>query len=163
MTPEEKENALRAQARRCAEEITKAMSVKPKPKWNAVCPPHPSQALREGKAYGCQPGEICQCYWSHEQKVWSGIMSKNLHIELGDKYIVTGSTHDLILNEKRIIKDGKNAGQETLARLGYYSKFEHLVKELCHREILQSEAQSLEELRDYIFSLGEKLSKAVES
>ena len=39
MTPEEKENALRAQARRCAEEITHAMSVKPKPKWNAVCPP----------------------------------------------------------------------------------------------------------------------------
>ncbi|UZI91171.1 hypothetical protein JMX54_16425 [Klebsiella pneumoniae] len=38
MTPEEKENALRAQARRCAEEITKAMSVKPKPKWNSVCP-----------------------------------------------------------------------------------------------------------------------------
>ncbi len=39
MTPEEQENALRAQARRCAEEITKAMSAKPKPKWNAVCPP----------------------------------------------------------------------------------------------------------------------------
>lgn len=39
MTPEEKENALRAQARRCAEELTKAMSAKPKPKWNAVCPP----------------------------------------------------------------------------------------------------------------------------
>ena len=76
MTPEEKENALRAQARRCAEEITKAMSVKPKPKWNAVCPPHPSQALREGKADGCQPGEICQCYWPHEQKVWSGIMKE---------------------------------------------------------------------------------------
>ncbi|HHS9954904.1 TPA: hypothetical protein ACTW3Z_000678 [Klebsiella pneumoniae] len=39
MTPEEQENILRAQARRCAEEITKAMSVKPKPKWNAACPP----------------------------------------------------------------------------------------------------------------------------
>ncbi len=76
MTPEEKENALRAQARRCAEEITKAMSVKPKPKWNAVCPPHPSQALREGKADGCQPGEICQCYWPHKWAVWSGTMSK---------------------------------------------------------------------------------------
>lgn len=76
MTPEEKENALRAQARRCAEEITKAMSVKPKPKWNAVCPPHPSQALREGKADGCQPGEICQCYWPHERAVWSGIMKE---------------------------------------------------------------------------------------
>lgn len=76
MTPEEQENALRAQARRCAEEITKAMSVKPKPKWNAVCPPHPSQALREGKADGCQPGEICQCYWPHERAVWSGIMKE---------------------------------------------------------------------------------------
>ena len=76
MTPEEKENALRAQARRCAEEITKAMSVKPKPKWNAVCPPHPSQALREGKADGCQSGEICQCYWPHERAVWSGIMKE---------------------------------------------------------------------------------------
>lgn len=77
MTPEEKENALRAQARRCAEEITKAMSVKPKPKWNAVCPPHPSQALREGKADGCQPGKICQCYWPHEWAVWSGIMKEH--------------------------------------------------------------------------------------
>lgn len=77
MTPEEKENALRAQARRCAEEITKAMSVKPKPKWNAVCPPHPSQALREGPADGCQPGEICQCYWPHEWAVWSGIMKEH--------------------------------------------------------------------------------------
>lgn len=76
MTPEEKENALRAQARRCAEEITKAMSAKPKPKWNAVCPPHPSQALREGPADGCQPGEICQCYWPHEWAVWSGIMKE---------------------------------------------------------------------------------------
>lgn len=76
MTPEEKENALRAQARRCAEEITKAMSVKPKPKWNAVCPPHPSQALREGPADGCQPGEICQCYWAAERPLRSGIMSK---------------------------------------------------------------------------------------
>ncbi|EPY4328946.1 DUF5405 family protein [Klebsiella quasipneumoniae] len=90
-------------------------------------------------------------------------MSKSLYIELGEKYVVTGSTHDLILNEKKIVKEGKNAGQETLSRLGYYSKFEHLVKELCHREILQSEAQSLEELRDYIFALGEKLSKAMES
>lgn len=76
MTPEEKENALRAQARRCAEEITKAMSVKPKPKWNAVCPPHPSQALREGPAYGRQLSQICQCYWAAERPLRSGIMSK---------------------------------------------------------------------------------------
>ncbi|HGW0999874.1 TPA: hypothetical protein ACNPUC_004026 [Raoultella planticola] len=91
-------------------------------------------------------------------------MSKKLYIELGDTYVVTGSAQDLILSEKKAVTDekSKNFGNKTLSRIGYYSKFEHLVKELCHREILQSEAQSLEELRDYIFALGEKLSKAVE-
>ncbi len=85
----------------------------------------------------------------------------NLHIELSEKYVVTGSAHDLILNEKKIAKEGKNAGQQVLSRLGYYSKFEHLVRELMHREILQSEAQTLEELRNHIAELSEKLGKAV--
>ncbi|HDR2753876.1 TPA: hypothetical protein QCJ76_002477 [Enterobacter asburiae] len=39
MTPEEKENILRAQGRKCVEEIRQAMKVRPKPKWNAVVPP----------------------------------------------------------------------------------------------------------------------------
>lgn len=34
-------------------------------------------------------------------------MSEKLRIELGDKYVVTGSAHDLILNEKKISKEGK--------------------------------------------------------
>lgn len=83
-----------------------------------------------------------------------------LNITLG-KYVITGSTHDLILNEKKIIKEGKNAGEETLSRLGYYSKFEHLVKELCHKEIIESEAQSLKQLEKHIEGLSQSLSKAV--
>lgn len=38
MKPEH-ENAVRAAARRCAEELRAAMRVKPKPAWNKVCPP----------------------------------------------------------------------------------------------------------------------------
>ena len=88
-------------------------------------------------------------------------MTKSLRIELGDKYVVTGSAHDLILNEKKIAKEGKSAGQEVLSRLGYFSKFEHLVRELMHQEILESEAQTLTELRDHIQQLSERLGKAV--
>ena len=88
-------------------------------------------------------------------------MTKSLRIELGDKYVVTGSAHDLILNEKKIAKEGKSAGQEVLSRLGYFSKFEHLVGELMHKEILDSEAQTLTELRDHIQQLSERLGKAV--
>lgn len=89
-------------------------------------------------------------------------MSKSLRIELGDKYVVTGSAHDLILNEKKIAKEGKSAGQEVLSRLGYFNKFEHLVRELMHKEILESEAQTLTELRDHIQQFSERLGKAVE-
>lgn len=88
-------------------------------------------------------------------------MSKQLRIELCDKYVVTGSAHDLILNEKKIAKEGKSAGQEVLSRLGYFSKFEHLVIELMHKEILESEAQTLTELRDHIHQFSERLGKAV--
>ena len=88
-------------------------------------------------------------------------MSKSLRIELGDKYVVTGSAHDLILNEKKIAKEGKSAGQEVLSRLGYFNKFQHLVRELMHKEILESEAQTLTELRDHIQQFSERLGKAV--
>lgn len=85
-------------------------------------------------------------------------MSK-LYIELGDKYVVTGSQHDLMLNEKKVVKEGKNAGQEVLSRLGYFNKFEHLVRELMHKEILESEVKSLTELRDHIQQFSEKCGK----
>lgn len=38
MTPE-KDNAIRAACRRCAEEIQQAMRKKPKPNWNETVPP----------------------------------------------------------------------------------------------------------------------------
>lgn len=38
MTPEQ-ENALRATARRCNEELKAAMRKQPKPNWNSVVPP----------------------------------------------------------------------------------------------------------------------------
>ncbi|MGN2502662.1 DUF5405 family protein [Escherichia coli] len=83
-----------------------------------------------------------------------------LNIDLG-KYVITGTKHDLILSERGIIKEGENAGKETLSRIGYYSKFEHLVRELMHKEILESEAQSLQELHDHIQKVSETLAKAV--
>lgn len=84
-----------------------------------------------------------------------------LNIDLGN-YVITGTKYDLVLNEKRIIKEGKYAGEEVLVRTGYYSKFENLVRELCHREILASEAQSFQALQQHIEMLGMKLGKKVD-
>lgn len=38
MTPEQ-ENAIRAQGRKCVDEIRQAPKARPKPKWNVVVPP----------------------------------------------------------------------------------------------------------------------------
>lgn len=35
----EQENAIRAQGRKCVDEIRQALKVRPKPKWNVVVPP----------------------------------------------------------------------------------------------------------------------------
>lgn len=83
-----------------------------------------------------------------------------LHIEIG-KYVITGTAHDLVLREKVTIEKGDNAGKEGLSAARYYSKFEHLVKELCHREILTSEAQSLQALVLHIENLSQSVSKQI--
>ena len=73
-----------------------------------------------------------------------------LNIDLG-KYVITGTKHDLILSERGIIKEGENAGKET-----------HLVKELCNREILLSQAQTLQDIQQHIETLGMSLSMAID-
>ncbi|HDJ9439417.1 TPA: hypothetical protein PRR48_003862 [Escherichia coli] len=51
-----------------------------------------------------------------------------LNIDLG-KYVITGTKHDLILSERGIIKEGENAGKETLSQhIGSFIKFSDAVR-----------------------------------
>lgn len=85
-----------------------------------------------------------------------------LNIVVG-KYIITGTKFDLVLSEKKTVTDekSKNFGSEITSRLGYFSTFDKHVKELCHKEILESEAQSLAELKTHIDNLSSELGDGV--
>ncbi|EQA1580428.1 hypothetical protein V5K30_RS06520 [Enterobacter hormaechei] len=85
-----------------------------------------------------------------------------LNIVVG-KYIITGTKFDLVLSEKKTVTDekSKNFGNEITTRLGYFSTFDKLVKELYHKEILESEAQSLTELKTHIDNLSSELADGV--
>ena len=85
-----------------------------------------------------------------------------LNIVVG-KYVITGTKFDLVLSEKKTVTDekSKNFGNEITTRLGYFSTFDKLVKELCHKEILESEAQSLAELKTHIDNLSSELADGV--
>lgn len=74
MTPEEQENILRAQARRCTEEIQQAMRKKPKPNWNETVPPIINSITRKLKLWELaswsssytQGGLIAASEWNRE-------------------------------------------------------------------------------------------------
>lgn len=85
-----------------------------------------------------------------------------LNIVVG-KYIITGTKFDLVLSEKKTVTDekSKNFGNEITSRIGYFSTFDKLVKEICHKEILESEAQSLAELKTHIAGLSIELAEGV--
>ncbi|HHU0640952.1 TPA: DUF5405 family protein [Enterobacter hormaechei subsp. steigerwaltii] len=85
-----------------------------------------------------------------------------LNIVVG-KYIITGTKYDLVLSEKKTVTDekSKNFGNEITSRLGYFSTFDKLVKELCHKEILESEAHSLAELKTHIDNISAELADGV--
>lgn len=53
-----------------------------------------------------------------------------LNIEVGSKYVITGTKFDLVLSEKKKVTDenSKNFGNEIISRLGYFSTFDKLVK-----------------------------------
>lgn len=91
---------------------------------------------------------------------------RSLSIQLGDKYTVEGGMNDFILYVTNIVQHGKTAGQESKQRIGYYSKFEHLIRALINHEIRTGEAQTLQEIQQQITAVAmwcEQALKEVES
>ena len=52
MTPAEKDNAIRAQGRKCVDEIRQALKARPKQKWNQVVPPILDWHFKQIAAFG---------------------------------------------------------------------------------------------------------------
>lgn len=78
----------------------------------------------------------------------------SIRIEVGDKWVITSDQFQFILNEKKVIKSGKNAGEEWLDTIGYYPKINQLISGLIHHHIQHSEIKSLETMAAEIERLG---------
>ena len=79
----------------------------------------------------------------------------SIRIEIGERYVVTSDSFQFILHEKKRAERGKNAGQEWMAVVGYYTKLSQLVSGLMHHDILTGSAKSFADLN----AQGEQLSK----
>lgn len=78
----------------------------------------------------------------------------SIRIEIGDKWIITSDQYQFILNEKKVVKSGKKAGEEWLDTIGYYPKINQLISGLVHHQIQTATINSLSEMAVQI----EKLS-----
>ncbi len=78
----------------------------------------------------------------------------SIRIEIGDKWIITSDQYQFILNEKKVVKSGKKAGEEWLDTIGYYPKVNQLISGLIHHHIQISEINSLKGMADEIERIG---------
>lgn len=73
-----------------------------------------------------------------------------MHIELGDKYVLTADQYQYIVQEKKTVKDGKNAGSEYLSLVGYFPKLSQAITALINLDVQLSDVQSLQAMEQHI-------------
>ncbi|MFH7829251.1 DUF5405 family protein [Kluyvera chengduensis] len=84
----------------------------------------------------------------------------SIHIEIGDKWVITSDQYQFILNEKKVAKSGKKAGEEWLDTIGYYPKINQLINGLLHHHIQTAELVALEEIAAEIELIGQMCAAA---
>ncbi|QLT63475.1 DUF5405 family protein [Klebsiella oxytoca] len=85
----------------------------------------------------------------------------NIRIEIDDKWVITSDQYQFILNEKKVVKSGKKAGEEWLDTIGYYPKVNQLISGLIHHHIQTATINSLVEMAAEIERVGNLCTAAV--
>lgn len=73
-----------------------------------------------------------------------------MQIDIGTKYVLTADQFQYIVREKKVVKEGKNAGSETLALVGYFPKISQAIAALIHLDVQLSDVQSLQAMQQHI-------------
>jgi hypothetical protein len=69
-----------------------------------------------------------------------------LNIPIDDKYQITSDGRNLILNVRRIIKNGATAGAERLYPLSYHGDFKSLLEKYLTVSLLESDCKIFREV-----------------
>ncbi len=85
----------------------------------------------------------------------------SIRIEVSDKWVITSDQYQFILNEKKVVKSGKKAGEEWLDTIGYYPKINQLISGLIHHHIKTATINSLVEMAAEIERVGNLCTAAV--
>lgn len=83
-----------------------------------------------------------------------------MKIVIADKYLLTADQYQYIVKEKKIVKDGKNAGEEYLSLVGYFPKLSQAISGLINLDVQMSEVTSLKEMQNHIETIAAQCEAA---
>lgn len=73
-----------------------------------------------------------------------------MQIDISDKYVLTADQYQYIVQERKTVKEGKNAGSEYLSLVGYYPKLSQAITGLIHLDVQMSDVQTLQAMEQHI-------------
>ena len=85
-----------------------------------------------------------------------------IHIEVGEKWVITSDQYQFILNEKKVVKSGKKAGEEWLDTIGYYPKINQLISGLIHHQIHGLDITAIDAMAEEIERVGQLCIAAIQ-
>lgn len=87
----------------------------------------------------------------------------SIRIEVSNKWVITSDQYQFILNEKKVVKSGKKAGEEWLDTIGCYPKINQLISGLIHHHIQQSSITTLDAMASEIERIGEMCASSIKA
>lgn len=84
-----------------------------------------------------------------------------MHIEIGDKYVITSDKYQFIVNQRmQFGEDSKNAGQEYLKQIAFCPTLGQVATVLTMHEVRGSNVDSIRTLQAQIDAFEKKFSDA---
>ena len=84
-----------------------------------------------------------------------------MRLDINDKYCITSDSAQMVVNEKRISKGEKTAGEEALNPIGYMRTINECYKFLLQRQIRESNASGFSALMEEVRRIEEELDASI--
>jgi len=84
-----------------------------------------------------------------------------IRIDINDKYVITSDSNQMVVNEKRISKGEKTAGEEALSPISYMRTVNECYKFLLQRQIRESKASGFTALMEEVRRIEEELDASI--
>lgn len=82
-----------------------------------------------------------------------------MNIQLNENYRITSDKDNVILEERKISKKGKNEGKEYYKQIGYFPNLEVALKDFARLKIKLSDTEGIEELKDLMKEILEEIRR----